>query len=65
MPADCAALSQVGLPPMVGMVGVGLLLRNVPGGVLAVSHDKSLTASSAFGEACLGCTSSLYPFHSM
>ena len=30
--------AQAGLPPPVGMVGVGLLLRNVPGAVLEVQH---------------------------
>jgi len=40
------AYMQVGLPPVVGMVGVGLLLRNVPGGVLRVSSHAAWCALS-------------------
>jgi len=40
------AYMQVGLPPVVGMVGVGLLLRNVPGGVLRVSSHAAWCAVS-------------------
>ncbi len=35
---------QVGLPPVVGMVGIGLLLRNIPGGVLRVSSHAAWCA---------------------
>ena len=32
---------QVGLPPVAGMIGIGLLLRNIPGEVLRVSSHAA------------------------
>ncbi len=44
--ANMPAPIQVGLPPVVGMVGIGLLLRNIPGGILRVSSDAAWCAPS-------------------
>lgn len=48
---------QAGLPPTVGMVGVGLLLRNLPGGILKVSkgsgNSRRETAAIIQAPACM------------